>query len=262
MPKLIGRVGWMVLLVMCVSGGMVSGQDTPAAVALQIVFSVGLKPADLKVDDVRAAAEIVARRLEALEIQPYVVQVLAEKAIQVQIPAVDDPQATIAALSDTALLELVDFSGLRDRATEFENSSVITSAWENNPNLPPRDEGIVNPLTDQAFETVLTGADFVTAQAEAVVTTGQWTITFELTDAAGEHFGAFTEAHINELLAIVLDGRVLSIPIIQARLEKNGVISSNFTADEAKRLAAQLRAGALPLPLKVKSIETLETITP
>ncbi|MBZ0288327.1 MAG: hypothetical protein K8I30_11990, partial [Anaerolineae bacterium] len=53
---------------------------------------------------------------------------------------------------------------------------------------------------------------------------------------------------------------VLTAPIIQSRLDKQGVISGNFTQAEAKSLAAQLRAGALPLPLTLTSMATVETI--
>jgi len=57
----------------------------------------------------------------------------------------------------------------------------------------------------------------------------------------------------------MVDGVVLSIPIIQSRLETGGVIQGNFTQEEAELLAAQLNAGALPFPLILVSVEMLKT---
>jgi preprotein translocase subunit SecD len=234
-------------------------QDTNGVDGLQIVFGVSLKPAYLKTEDVRATAEVVARRLEALDIHPYTVQVLGGKAIQVQLPGMEDSQPVIDALMQTALLELVDFSGLNSQVSEFEGSTVLTTGWAANPNLPPREGAKNNPLTDAPFETILTGADFVSV-ATSLDSIGQWAINFELTDDAAQIFGDFTQAHIGEPLAIALDGQILSIPIVQSRLDKQGVISSNFTESEARRLAAQLRAGALPLPLTLVRVDTIETV--
>ncbi len=70
-------------------------------------------------------------------------------------------------------------------------------------------------------------------------------------------FGPFTGAHVGEPLAIVLDGVVLSAPRINSRLDTGGVIQGNFTQHEAQQLALQLRSGALPIPLRVESAETV-----
>jgi protein-export membrane protein SecD len=56
-------------------------------------------------------------------------------------------------------------------------------------------------------------------------------------------------------MAIVLDGEVLSAPTIQARLTDGGVITGQFTEEEASTLALQLRSGALPIPLRVESTQ-------
>lgn len=258
------RIAGFISVLVCLLAFTVSGvlaQGATFSSELQIVFSVSVKPADLKADDVRATAEVLAHRLELLEVEGAVVQVVGEKAIQVQMPAIDDPQPIIDALTQTALLELVDFSGLKDQITAMSDSTLLTSAWEADENAAPREGGLNNPLTGEAFETVVTGDDFISV-VPALDSSGQWAVQFDLSDEAGERFGEFTEAHIDEPLAIVLDGRVLSIPVIYARLDTHGVIVGNFTEAEVTRLAAQLRAGALPLPLNIKSMETIETVVP
>ena len=116
---------------------------------------------------------------------------------------------------------------------------------------------ILNPATGQPFATVITGAGLQAAAAELDPNSQQWVIRFELTTEGGSVFGPFTGSRIGQPLAIVLDGQVLSAPTVQARLDTGGVISGSFTEEEAKQLALQLRSGALPIPLRVESSETV-----
>jgi protein-export membrane protein SecD len=93
--------------------------------------------------------------------------------------------------------------------------------------------------------------------AAAQTDVGAWYIQFEITPEFQQLFGSFTGASINEPMGIVLDGVLLSAPTIQARLDVGGVIEGEFSENEAKQLALQLRSGALPIPLRVESSETV-----
>jgi preprotein translocase subunit SecD len=115
---------------------------------------------------------------------------------------------------------------------------------------------ITNPSTGQPFTTVMTGAGLQAASAQ-LDQSGRWTIQFDLTTEGGAIFGPYTASHIQQPMAIVLDGEVLSAPTIQAQLPTGGTITGNFTEAEAKQLALQLRSGALPIPLSVESTETV-----
>ncbi len=234
----------LLFMLMTVSGAAAQGVD-----GTQVVFGVTLPVGEFEAEDVRATAAIIAQRLAALEVEAYQVQIVDGRSIQVQFTD-DDSQAIIDALTQTALLELVDLS---DEPATAPGTFLTTSA------APERD-GLLNSLTDEPFATIITGADFQAVEAYLDPDFDNWNISFELTDEAGEIFGAFTEAHIGKAIGIALDGVLISAPIVQARLDSAGVISGNFTQEEAERLAAQLRAGALPLPLVVKSMSTIETI--
>ena len=72
-------------------------------------------------------------------------------------------------------------------------------------------------------------------------------INFEVKEEFQDIFGNFTRERIGEPMAIVLDAEVLSAPIIQAQLSSGGVITGQFTEEEANTLALQLRSGALPI---------------
>jgi preprotein translocase subunit SecD len=87
-------------------------------------------------------------------------------------------------------------------------------------------------------------------QEAAVGTGGQGTtgpvISITLDAAGGEAMGKLTAANLGKLLAIVYQDRVISAPVIQSRVADRVQIAGNFEPAEAERLAAILRAGALP----------------
>ena len=78
-----------------------------------------------------------------------------------------------------------------------------------------------------------------------------------MTGDGSDQFYNYTRDHVGQPMAIVLDGRVLSAPTIQAAIRDQGVINGQFTRDEADSLAIQMRYGALPVPLSVVDINTI-----
>jgi len=81
---------------------------------------------------------------------------------------------------------------------------------------------------------------------------GQYVVEFTLKPDGTKIFKDYTTANVGRYLAIVLDKRVISTPIINSAItEGSGMIEGNFTVDSANALAIQLRYGSLPVPLKV-----------
>jgi len=100
---------------------------------------------------------------------------------------------------------------------------------------------------------MITGSSLVNAKAEIdPVTTGA-IVTFELDRAGGRKFGEGTGRHVGDYMAILLDDRVQGRPpVIQSRIERRGQITlGGKTLQEAQDLALTLRAGSLPVPLKI-----------
>src|SRR5690606_10671488 len=208
-------------------------------------------------------------RVNALGVTEPTVQVQGNSRILVELPGETDPNVAIDTIQQTALLEFVDFSGLGAQALQLEGRRILTTeqllieeqrraaAAEAGIEVTeePEEERLVNPLTGQPFRTVMTGAGLQAAAAQFY--NNSWIISFELTPEGSQVFGPFTAASIGQPLAIVLDGVVLSAPTIQDALTTGGTITGNFTEEEAKTLALQLRSGALPIPLRVESTETV-----
>ena len=112
------------------------------------------------------------------------------------------------------------------------------------------------PYPDQVFETAMTGDVLQTATARADQF-GKWEIAFLLSNTGKDKFYNFTSTHIGQPMAIVLDGVVLSAPVINAAIRDQGVITGQFTREEAESLGIQMQYGALPVPLKVVDIRTI-----
>lgn len=118
-----------------------------------------------------------------------------------------------------------------------------------------------NPCTGQPFRTVMTGAGMASAEA-GIGGSGasQYVVNFVLAENdEALRFSTYTATHVGQPLAIVLDGEVLSTPIVQAALTTGGQITGNFDRDQAQRLALQIRNGALGIKLTLESMETTKT---
>ena len=79
---------------------------------------------------------------------------------------------------------------------------------------------------------------------------GMWQVNFTLSPEAARRFGPFTEQNKGRQMAIVLDHRVYSAPVINGRIDDSGLIEGNFSQESAHDLALVLRAGALPASIK------------
>ena len=100
---------------------------------------------------------------------------------------------------------------------------------------------------------IITGSNLVDAQAQLDPLTNGPIVTFRLDQSGGRKFGEETGRHVGDFMAILLDGRVQGRPpVIQSRIGRNGQITlAGKTLQEAQDLALTLKAGALPIPLKI-----------
>ncbi|HET9039664.1 MAG TPA: protein translocase subunit SecD [Gemmatimonadales bacterium] len=100
---------------------------------------------------------------------------------------------------------------------------------------------------------IVTGSNLEDAAAQLDPLTNGPIVTFQLDRAGGRKFGDETGRHVGDYMAILLDGRVQGRPpVIQSRISRNGQITlGNKSLQEAQDLALTLKAGALPIPLKI-----------
>ncbi|HEY4322291.1 MAG TPA: protein translocase subunit SecD [Gemmatimonadales bacterium] len=104
-----------------------------------------------------------------------------------------------------------------------------------------------------ADKPIVTGTDLIDATAQIDPMSQRRIVSFTLNRAGGRTFGQQTGSHIGDYMAILLSGRVEGQPpVIQSRIDQHGQIElGNRSLAEAQDLALTLKAGALPVPLKI-----------
>jgi len=209
----------------------------------------------------RTAVRIVENRVNGLGVTEALVQQAGDRRIVVELPGETDPEKALSTLKQTGLLEFVDFTELSTQEllplldakikTDFAQVEELEPSVEQSPGTSGES------ITDQTFQTVMTGADLKSVQ---VMTdpTGEYQVAFELTPNGSQIFGDFTSQNIGKALAIVLDKQVISAPVINdAITDGQGIISGSFDYESANALAIQLRYGSLPIPLKIVETRTV-----
>ena len=191
---------------------------------------------------VQQSIEIVRRRIdETGVVDPQITQ-QGDSRIVVQLPGISDPNRIKELLGQTAHMtfQLVDetanpTSGAPPPGVDF---------------LPMQD----NPNQKVAVRRRIDvdGGDLTDARAGTNGQTGEWVVNFTFNSVGARRFADITRANVNHRFAIVLDGKVISAPVIREPITGGrGQISGSFSAASANDLAVLLRAGALPAPLTV-----------
>jgi preprotein translocase subunit SecD len=192
---------------------------------------------------VQQSIEIVRRRIdETGVVDPQIIQ-QGSTRIVVQLPGVDDPNRIKELLGKTAHMtfQLVE---------ETANANAGTPPPPGVDYLPMQD----NPGQKIAVRrrVDVDGGDLTDARAGTNGQTGEWVVNFTFNSIGARRFADITRANVNHRFAIVLDGKVISAPVIREPITGGrGQISGSFTASSANDLSVLLRAGALPAPLTV-----------
>jgi preprotein translocase subunit SecD len=130
-------------------------------------------------------------------------------------------------------------------------------------------DGFFTPGKDPIYKLEgisITGADLKKAvaqfqTADQTSSQGGWEVSFTLNGEGAKKFGDATTKLVGRQLAIVLDNIVISAPTVQNAITGgSGVITGNFTADEAKNLAVVLNSGALPVELARQEVKTVSPL--
>jgi preprotein translocase subunit SecD len=192
--------------------------------------------------------EIVRRRIDETGTKEPTIQRQGEDRILLQLPGVDDPERIKDLLGQTAVLtfHLVDNTALPGGRTP-PGSEVLEG--EPGPDGTPQEYVVQKRV-------VVSGENLVDAQPS--FQDGQPVVSFRFDTVGGKRFGDATSKNVGRYLAIVLDEKVISAPVIRtAILGGSGIISGSFTVQETQDLALLLRAGALPAPLHILEERTV-----
>ena len=223
-------------------------------------WTVTMKPSvanDTKKKAVQQAIETIRNRIDQLGVSEPVIQEhgLGDYQILVQLPGVDDPARVKEIMQSTAMLEIRQAVGgpyPSEQAAMQANGGVLppdTVLMKGSALHPQGGEENTEVYWLISRSSAVSGSDLRSADA-GHDENGRADVNFTLTGDGGRRFAAFTGAHVNDKLAVVLDNRVKSVATIQEQIHDQGRITGSFTPQETQDLALTLRSGALPAGIK------------
>jgi preprotein translocase subunit SecD len=229
-------------------------------------YTLTLRPgavAQIQESTMAQSLETIERRINALGLTEPTIQRRGgrnENEILVQLPGEGDPTRAKSVIQAGGQLELRLVEDPRSYPSQSEalaaHGGILPAGTELVPGRSEARTPTGAPDTSEAWYVlsrapVVTGRDLRTAvENRNTNNPGQWQVNFTLSPEAARRFGPFTQQNISRQMAIVLDHRVYSAPVINGRIDDSGMIEGSFSQDTAHDLALVLRAGALPASIK------------
>ena len=184
--------------------------------------------------------EIIRQRVDQVGIAEPVIQRIGDDRILVQLPGLQDPTHLRELLGSTAQMSFHMLAF--DASAEGRTASGVTA-------LPATEGPVEYPVEDRV---AISGERLTDARSGFDQQTGAPIVSFRFDTVGARQFAEITKNNVGRPFAIVLDGKVLSAPVINEPITGgSGQISGDFTVEETTTLSALLRAGALPAPLTV-----------
>lgn len=184
--------------------------------------------------------------------------------IIVELPGLKDDTEALQRLQSTASLQFYllsqlgkkDAPGIWSISKDKEGNEVLVNSNTRAPITPEE-------LKEQVFDQppIASGEDMIgeSCKADLSPQNGAYIdFEFDPTKPGAAKFEEVTRAYPDHYLAIFLDGKLLTAPTINGPISGKGIIEGNFTLEQARDLANQLKAGALPVPLEVQETRKLE----
>ncbi len=221
-----------------------------------------LLPGDIK-DAMSALREVIERRINAFGVAEPVIQTEtvglgaeARRRLIVELPGVTDLKGAIRLINVTPVLEFKT-----ERPDGPEKEAILAAYKEAQAALVDGQPLPDNPLLQQDPEfiaTSLTGRYLKRARVDFGQQSINPSISLEFDQTGGEIFAELTKTNVNKRIGIYLDGQPLSAPVVREEIKDGRAeITGQFTLTEARELVRNLNLGALPVPIKLVSTETV-----
>jgi preprotein translocase subunit SecD len=233
--------------------GSVSGRDVSVAKRADQRLEISFIPEAAANDAAMAveqSIETIRRRIDSLGTKEPNITRQGTDRIVIQAAGESDPERLKAVVGKTAKLT---FQMVDDSVTPEDIAAG---------RIPPGSEALPSEDRYQAAYVVrkraLVSGDELVDSRQSFDERGAPAVSFKFNGSGSRKFGDATARNVGKKFAIVLDGRVISAPVINSALPGgSGIITGSFTVQSASDLALLLRSGALPAPLKVEQQSTV-----
>ncbi|WP_198470386.1 protein translocase subunit SecD [Acetomicrobium sp. S15 = DSM 107314] len=264
------------LSVFPIQGRVRLGLDLKGGVHL-LLQAVGTAEVPVTDDSIERLIAVLRNRIDQYGITEPVIQRQGNDRVVVDLPGVEDPEAALELIGKTAMLEfrqVVDVTPTPPRAPERKNYdsdeefqraqerwramvSEIEDSVRRMEEKAASDPNLIVAKEEESGRFYLLGAAYVTGEHLVDAKTsydslGRPTVNLKFSREGAKLFDEATAANVGKQIAILLDGVVISAPVVQERISGGEAqISGRFTTASAQRLAIMLRAGALPVSVKI-----------
>lgn len=201
------------------------------------------------------ALEVLRNRIDGLGVSEPSLQRQGENSIVIQLPGLKDREQAIELIGPQAVLEFRIVSEDATPAAYNRYTEVV------------RYEEVRDPITQEILsrtpyvltqEVLLTGEYIRDARVRFDPQNNQPYVALSFDSIGADRFSRLTERYKGRRLAIVLDDKVQSAPVIREKIGGGEAsISGQFTTEEAGNLAIVLRSGSLPAPIDIREERTV-----
>ncbi len=227
--------------------------------SLSIVLDLPERATDqIKRLAVDQALETIRNRIDQFGVSEPDIRNQGENRILIQLPGIKDTQRAKQLIGRTALLEFKLLDETNDIGAALQG------------NIPAESELLyavnTDPTTNRESKTpylvkkrtLLTGANLIDARVQIDSQYNDPYVSIEFDRKGGRIFERITVQNVKKRLAIILDDKVYSAPVIQEKISGGSArITGQFTTEDARDLAIALRAGALPAPVHILEERTV-----
>ncbi len=258
-----------------IKGKMRLGLDLSGGVHI-VLQAKGTPENPLTPDSLERLLVVLRSRIDQYGIVEPIIQREGDDRIAIGLPGVDDPEAAIDLIGRTAVLQFRQVLGESPRIplepvrSNYDSDEQFKAAQERWQRAKDEVDFYIGQMKDAVKDNpgmtvansengsaYLLGKQYVgggdLTRAETTFDQfGKAAVSLTFNPEGAKLFDDATAANINKQIAIVLDGTVISAPVVQQRISGGEAqITGSFTTEEANRLAIMLRAGALPVSVEI-----------
>ncbi|MGE3268790.1 MAG: protein translocase subunit SecD [Chloroflexota bacterium] len=214
--------------------GFTLGLDLQGGTHLVLQADMSKAPDQDSAQVLKGVIQVLERRVNAYGVAEPVIQSQGSDRVIVEMPGIKDIEEAKKLIGQTAQLD-------------FREYDPATGEWK-----------VAKATGLDGTEKELTGKYFrPNAQVVFEQRSNQPQVAFEFDDEGAELFRQITRRLIGKPLGIFLDGQLISSPTVQAEISRNGVITG-VRLQEARTLAIQMNAGAVPVPIRIVEERTVD----
>lgn len=233
------------------------GLDLQGGVHLLYQADLSSIKAEDKNDSLQGLRDVIERRVNLFGVQEPLVQIQGDRLI-VELAGIKDPALAIEEIGKTPFLEFreqkseQEIKKIQEKQEELEGKT-----FEEAQQIPDWQLAFEDPFS----ATPLTGRYLKKAELAFDQTTLQPLVTLQFDDEGSKIFEELTSRNVGKPLAIYIDDILISAPTVhEAIAGGKAQITGSFTVEYARELARNLNAGALPIPVKLISQQTVGPI--